>query len=65
MVELMNLKESSEFLRLSIFTLRAWIYANRIPYVRLGRRILLRRQDLERLIERSVVEPKQAREARA
>jgi excisionase family DNA binding protein len=61
MAELMDLKEGSEFLRLSIYTLRSWIYANRIPYVRLGRRVLLRREDLEAFVKRNMVEAKEGR----
>jgi excisionase family DNA binding protein len=36
-------------------TIRAWILHRRIPYVKLGRRVFIRRGDLERLIERSIV----------
>ena len=59
MPELLNLKEGAKELKLSIHTLRAWIYQKRIPCVRLGRRVLLRREDLEELVNRNVVEAKQ------
>ena len=55
MTELLNLREASKELRLSIHTLRAWIYQKRIPFVRLGRRVLLRREDLENLVNESLV----------
>ena len=56
MPELLDLKEGAKELRLSIHTLRAWVYQKRIPFVRLGRRVLLRREDLERLVENNLVE---------
>jgi excisionase family DNA binding protein len=56
MTELINLREGSQMLRLSIHTLRSWIYQKRLPHVRLGRRVLLRKEDLENLINKSVVE---------
>ena len=59
MTELLNLREGSEATRLSVHTLRAWIYQKRLPCVRLGRRVLLRREDLEALISKNVVEAKE------
>lgn len=59
MTELLSLREGSEATRLSIHTLRAWIYQRRLPCVRLGRRVLLRREDLEALISKNVVEAKE------
>jgi len=56
MPELLSLKEGAKELKLSIHTLRAWIYQKRLPCVRLGRRVLLRKQDLEELVNKSVVE---------
>ena len=55
MTELLNLREGAKELRLSIHTLRAWTYQKRIPFVRLGRRILLRREDIEELVNRNRV----------
>ena len=60
MPELMNLKEGADVLRLSIHTLRAWIYQGRIPFVRLGRRVLLRREDLETLISKGFQAPRES-----
>jgi excisionase family DNA binding protein len=56
MQELLNLKEGAQELRLSIHTLRAWVFQKRLPVVRLGRRVLLRREDLENLINKNFVE---------
>jgi excisionase family DNA binding protein len=59
MAELLDLREGAKELKLSIHTLRAWTYQKRIPFVRLGRRILLRREDLEELVKRNVIEAKE------
>jgi len=55
-VELLDLAEGAKELHLSIHTLRAWIYQKRLPHVRLGRRVLLRKQDLEEFVNKGVVE---------
>jgi excisionase family DNA binding protein len=59
MTELLSLREGSKELKLSIHTLRAWTYQKRIPFVRLGRRVLLRREDLEDLVKKNVIEAKE------
>jgi excisionase family DNA binding protein len=53
--DLLSVEESAAFVKLKPSTLRDWILRRRIPFVKLGRRVFLRRQDLESLIERSVV----------
>ncbi len=55
-MELMSLSDGAKELKLSIHTLRSWTYQKKIPFVRLGRRILLRREDLENLVTRNLVE---------
>jgi len=60
MTELLDLREGAKELKLSIHTLRAWIYQKRLPCVRLGRRVLLRREDLENLINKNLIEAKSA-----
>ena len=52
---LVSVEEAAEILRLKPSTVRAWVLHRRIPYVKLGRRVLFRRADLEALIARSVV----------
>lgn len=59
MSNLLTLQEGAAQLRLSVHTLRAWVFQKRIPFVRLGRRVLLRREDLENLIEKNLVEAKE------
>ena len=53
--ELLTLPEAAERLRLKPSTLRAWILKRRIPYVKLGSRVFIRRSDIEALITRSIV----------
>jgi excisionase family DNA binding protein len=52
---LVNVAEAAEMLRLKPSTIRQWVLRRRIPFVRLGRRVLFRRTDLEALITGSVV----------
>jgi excisionase family DNA binding protein len=54
--ELLSVKEAAEVLGLSPFTLRTWILHRRIRHVRLGRRVLFRKADLERHIAANMVE---------
>ena len=59
MTELLTLQEAAKELRISIHTLRVWVYQKRIPVVRLGRRIFIRRKDLEEFIAKNVVKAKE------
>jgi excisionase family DNA binding protein len=53
--DLLGIEESAKFLHIKASTVRAWILYRKIPFVKLGRRVLLRRSDLEKLIVESVV----------
>ena len=53
--ELLNIAEAAELLRLKPSTLRAWVLRRRIPFVKLGRRIMFRRSDLDALITDSLI----------
>jgi excisionase family DNA binding protein len=59
MSDLLTIAEGAAHLRLSIFTVRSWIFQKRIPFVRLGRRVLLRREDLEKLVNDGLVEARE------
>lgn len=63
-MELMNFKEGAKELGLSIHTLRLWTRQRKIPFVRLGRRVLLRRGDLENLVDRNLIEAKGDKDGR-
>ncbi|MFX0201888.1 MAG: helix-turn-helix domain-containing protein [Candidatus Hodarchaeota archaeon] len=53
-MELLTVKESADLLRISPHTLRQWIFKHKITFVRVGRRVLFRRSDLEKLVEGGV-----------
>jgi excisionase family DNA binding protein len=53
--ELLTVPEASSYLRLRPSTGRAWLLQRRIQHVKMGGRVLLRRCDLEKLVERSVI----------
>jgi excisionase family DNA binding protein len=53
MQTLLKTKEAAQLLNLSENTIRQWIWQRRLPVVRIGRAVRLRREDLEQLIERN------------
>jgi len=57
--DLLAIEEGAKFLHIKPATVRAWILARKISYVKLGGRVFLRRSDLQQFIENSVV-PAQA-----
>jgi excisionase family DNA binding protein len=50
---IMTVGEAAKLLRLSESTLREWIFQRRMPVIRLGRAVRLKKSDIEALIERS------------
>jgi excisionase family DNA binding protein len=48
--KLYTVKEASEQLRLSVYTLRMWIHSNRLPVIRLVRRVMNKKSTIENLI---------------
>jgi excisionase family DNA binding protein len=55
--ELLNVAEAAKLLHVTEATIRSWILAKKIAYVKLGRRVFLRREDCEELVEQSVIAP--------
>jgi excisionase family DNA binding protein len=53
--ELLTVPEAAALLRLKPSTIRAWVCQKRIPYVKLGRLVRIKRRDAEALIEASVI----------
>jgi excisionase family DNA binding protein len=51
--QLLKAPEAAEFLNVSVNTIRMWIWQKRLPVIRLGRVVRLRREDLEELIARN------------
>jgi excisionase family DNA binding protein len=58
--ELLDVEEGAIYLHVKSSTMRAWILKGQIPYVKLGRRVFLRRLDLDRLIHNSLVPAREA-----
>jgi len=56
--KLLSVKEAAAKLNISVFTLRGWISQRRVRFVKLGRRTMLRNEDIEELIHDSLVEPR-------
>ena len=52
---LLTVAEAAQLLRLKPSTIRDWILKRRIPFVKISRRVFLRRADIEGLIASSVV----------
>lgn len=61
MPQLLDLREGAKEMNISIHTLRTWIYQKRLPFVHLGRRVLLRKEDVEAFISKNLVEPNRER----
>lgn len=55
MLDLLNLEEAAKELRVSIHTMRGWSQKGRFPKVKLGRRVLIKREDLEEFVRRGEV----------
>jgi len=53
--ELLTLPEASALLCLKVSTLRSWTGRRRIPFVKVGRLVRIRRSDVEALIASSTV----------
>lgn len=60
--ELLSVDEAAEYLRISPHTLRAWLNQGRVPYVKLGGRVLFRLEDLMALVSSSLVMPTDTKE---
>lgn len=59
MEQLLSIKEAASLLNLSPYTLRIWTFKRRIPFIRLGRRIAFRKQDLMELVSKNLVEARE------
>src|SRR5271156_4219805 len=54
-IELLTIPETAALLRLKVSTIRAWLLQRRVPCVKLDRLTLLRRADIQALLDASVV----------
>jgi len=48
---LLNIGETAKYLNVSVNTIYSWVCQRRIPFVKLGRRLLFDIEDLDRWIE--------------
>ena len=53
--DLLDVEEGAAFLHVKVATVRSWVLKSKISYVKLGRRIFLRRLDLQAFIDKSLV----------
>ena len=53
--DLLTVPEAAALLTLKPSTIRSWVCQHKLPYVKLGRLVRIRRRDLESLITKSVV----------
>jgi len=58
MTELLDVHEAAEALHCSVFTIRAWAWQRKLKTVRLGRKVLFRREDIENFINKGIIEAK-------
>ncbi len=57
--ELLTVPEAGRFLRIQESTVRAWILQRRIPFVKLGRLVRIKKADCVALIDASLVPAKE------
>ena len=62
---LISIEEAADYMSLSPHTIRLWARQHRISYCRVGRRMLIRPVDLEKLILDGLVPAKEVEEAHA
>jgi len=54
---LLNIKETAEYLGLKVNTLYCWVSQKRIPYVKMGKKLMFDIECLDKFIEENAVEP--------
>ena len=54
--ELLTVVETAKALRISQGTVRAWVLYRKIPYVKLGSRVLFKQADIQSFINRNTVQ---------
>ena len=63
MEKLLSNNEAAELLGISPYSLRGKVSRREIKFVKFGRRVLFRKEDLLELIEKCTVQPRSRREA--
>ena len=54
MSEIMSVKDTSKMLGVGELTIYTWLAENKLPGVKIGRRWLIRRADIDRMFDRQV-----------
>jgi excisionase family DNA binding protein len=54
--ELLTVVETAKTLRISQGTVRAWVLNRKIPYVKVGSRVLFKQADIQSFINRNTVQ---------
>jgi excisionase family DNA binding protein len=57
-LDLLTVPESAALLRLKTSTIRSWRLKRRIPFVKIGGKVLVRRSDIEEFVAKNVVPAK-------
>jgi excisionase family DNA binding protein len=50
-----TVSETSEILRVKMPTIRAWILQDRLPVLRLGRRVFIKRETVEKVLNEGLI----------
>jgi excisionase family DNA binding protein len=56
--DLLTIPEGATIMRVKVSTVRSWVLQRKLPHVKLGGRVFLRRGDIESFISASVVPAK-------
>jgi len=58
MEKLLTVPEAAEALRVSINTIRAWVFQRKIPVIRVGRKLVFKESDLIKVVEKGFQDAK-------
>jgi len=58
MEKLLTVPEAAEALRVSVNTIRAWVFQRRIPVIRVGRKLVFKESDLIKVVEKGFQDAK-------
>jgi excisionase family DNA binding protein len=65
MLNLLSLEEAAEELKISLHTMRAWAFQRRFATLKLGRRRMVEREELERFARAGVIAAREGANERA
>ena len=53
--EILRVYECSQMLRVKEPTIRAWIQTKKVPVVRIGRRVFIKRETVEKILQEGLI----------